>query len=771
MFDYERFRNDVLALGLLALVVFVGLSFLSYDPADPPSDLVFPARRTPINICGSTGAAIAFYGRQVLGAGVWMVMAAMVAWDINLFSRDITKRNWLALAGTALLVLSSCVAFQLALPSINSGSTYGSGGVLGAWMGVGMQHAFSPIGVFILTLCGLLSGWMLSPLWAVTSPGVKLATLPLAFLSSVGSVATAIKPKAREESSKEVATVDNENEVDEEKYATLSINMPAEPVIEEPVDDEPEEEELEEEDEPELKVNAPAELIVHRPEEGEYVARQYDLPDLRLLEEPEEFPYEFLAKKARIAAATLEKTFEQFGLNIRVSEVDTGPAVTQFELDLEPGLRLNKVTALEDDLAIGLRVPAVRVVAPIPGKNTVGVEVPNEKQVTVRLRELIQTYGSKADEFKIPLFFGKDVSGRPLAVDLAKMPHLLIAGRTGTGKSVCLNTLILSMLMTRTPDEVKMLMIDPKMVELSPYKNLPHLMHPVITDMKKAEAVLAWAVDKMEERYDLLSKVGVRHLEGFNKMDRSTVLSKMGISELHEEAQGVPHKMPYIVIIADEMADLMMTSGKDVEAHIIRLAQKSRAVGIHLVLATQKPTVDVITGLIKSNLPARVSFQVASKMDSRVVLDEGGAERLLGCGDMLYLAPGTSSLTRAQGTYVSDEEINAVIDFFSDVEPEYSEELQQVVARSAQASTEGSGDSGPRPNDSLYDDACDVVVREGRGSCSLLQRCLGIGYGRASRMIDWMAEDGIVGEHNGANAREVLFTVDEWESEKASRTG
>lgn len=757
MFDYERFRNDVLALGLMALVVFVGLSFLSYDPADPPSDLVFPARRTPINICGSTGAAIAFYSRQLLGAGVWMVMVVTVAWDISLFSREVTRRHWLSLAGTGLLILSTCAALQLAVPTLNSGSTYGSGGILGAWLGVGLQHAFSPVGVFLLTACGVLSGWMLSPLWAATAPGVRLASLPLAFVSSVGSVASALKPRSRPRT--EDAPPD-----------TLSINTTLVTVTEEPeCDDDEQEYEEEEADEHQLRVNPPAALTVHAPEEGEYFEREYDLPDLDLLEEPEEFPYELLAKKARIAAATLEQTFAQFGLNIRVSEVDTGPAVTQFELELEPGLRLNKVTALEDDLAIALRVPAVRVVAPIPGKNTVGVEVPNEKQVTVRLRELIQACGAKADDFKIPLFFGKDVSGHPLAVDLAKMPHLLIAGRTGTGKSVCLNTLILSMLMTRKPDEVKMLMIDPKMVELSPYKNLPHLMHPVITDMKKAEAVLAWAVDKMEERYDLLSKVGVRHLESYNKLDRAKVLSKMGISELHEEAQSVPHKMPYIVIVADEMADLMMTSGKDVEAHIIRLAQKSRAVGIHLVLATQKPTVDVITGLIKSNLPARVSFQVASKMDSRVVLDVSGSERLLGCGDMLYLAPGTSNLTRAQGTFVSDEEINSVIDFFSDVEPEFNEELQQVVARSAQSSGEGSGDSGPRPTDSLYDDAIDVVVREGRGSCSLLQRCLGIGYGRASRMIDWMAEDGVVGEHNGANAREVLYTVDEWEQEKAGR--
>ncbi len=760
MFDYERFRNDVLALGLLALVVFVGLSFLSYDPADPPSDLVFPARRTPINICGGTGAAISFYGRHLLGTGVWMAIAAMIAWDVSLFSREKPKRNWLSFAGTGLLLLSSCVVLHLLVPGFSSGSTYGSGGAVGAWTGTALKQSFSPAGIFILTACGLLSGWMLSPLWAISAPGIKVASIPWTVFSSVGSVVSAMRPAPR-------ADADKEDDVDDAPK-TLSINTAVYS------DEEDEDEQWEEEEEGDeglqrdIRINPPVALSVHTPDDdGQH---GYNLPDLDLLEDPEDFPYELLAKKARIAAATLEKTFQQFGLNIRVSEVDTGPAVTQFELDLEPGLRLNKVTALEDDLAIALRVPSVRVVAPIPGKNTVGVEVPNEEQVTVRLKELILSSGAKADEFKIPLFFGKDVSGHSLAVDLAKMPHLLIAGRTGTGKSVCLNTLILSMLMTRTPDEVKMLMIDPKMVELSPYKNLPHLMHPVITDMKKAEAVLAWAVDKMEERYDLLSRVGVRHLDSYNKLPRSTVLSKLGISEMHEEAQQVPHKMPYIVIIADEMADLMMTNGKEVESHIIRLAQKSRAVGIHLVLATQKPTVDVITGLIKSNLPARVSFQVASKMDSRVVLDESGAERLLGCGDMLYLAPGTSTLTRAQGTYVSDEEINAVIDFFSDVEPEYSQELQQIVANSANAGGgEGSGDSGPRQHDDQYENAIDVVVREGRGSCSLLQRCLGIGYGRASRMIDWMADDGIVGDYNGAQAREVLYSPDQWEQAKAER--
>ena len=381
----------------------------------------------------------------------------------------------------------------------------------------------------------------------------------------------------------------------------------------------------------------------------------------------------------------------------------------------------------------------------------------------VRLKELLQSCQSDFENKGIPLFLGKDVSGKPMVIDMCKMPHLLIAGRTGTGKSVCLNTLILSILLSRSPDQVKMLMIDPKMVELSPYSRIPHLMHPVITDMKKAEAVLGWAVDKMEERYELLARVGVRHLDSYNKLGKDKILRKLDIDSDSDEAELIPERMPYIVIIADEMADMMMTSGKDVEGHIIRLAQKSRAVGIHLVLATQKPTVDVITGLIKSNLPARISFQVASRMDSRVVLDEMGADKLLGNGDMLYMAPGTSTLQRAQGTFVSDDEVNRVIEFFTDQQPEYDKELMQLNVSSNKG---GKSPSEPRDRDELYDQAVETVIREGRGSVSLLQRALGVGYGRGARMIDWMAEDGIVGTYNGSQAREVVMSLEEWEDSR-----
>jgi S-DNA-T family DNA segregation ATPase FtsK/SpoIIIE len=418
------------------------------------------------------------------------------------------------------------------------------------------------------------------------------------------------------------------------------------------------------------------------------------------------------------------------------------------------------VTRLSDDLALNLKVPSVRIVAPIPGKNTVGIEIPNEHRAVVRLKEVILSAGPKVAKSKIPLFLGKDTEGRPLVYDLAEMPHLLIAGRTGTGKSVCMNAIILSMLVTRRPDEVKMIMIDPKMLELSEYGKIPHLMHPVVKDMKKAEAILSWAVDKMEERYDVLCRARVRNIAAYNELSLDEIHRRIKPTDDDERAR-IPPRMPYIVIFVDEMNDLMMTMKKEVEGHIIRLAQKSRAAGIHLVVATQKPTVDVITGLIKSNLPARICFQVSSRVDSRVVLDEMGADKLLGKGDMLFLQPGTSTLVRAQGTYTADEEISRVVEFL-ECDPCFAQELVQLTPGSAKEGKSGGFLDMLRARDEVYEAAIDVVVREGRGSVSLLQRALGIGYGRAARLVDFMAEDGIVGDYNGSQARDVLYTPEQW---------
>lgn len=807
MFDVRRIRNDVLALVLLGVVAYIGICLLSWDAADPPSTKAYPVREVARNLGGMTGAYLAYGLRSLLGVGVYFVWLTIVAIDVRLFVRkEVT--DWGVVAfGWFLLLAAVCMGMQLVSPGFAGGQIVGSGGYIGAWGVAMLLPLFSKAGLMIFLGACAASGMLLAgdalfvdaalscfaaPMWIVNwvafgklkvtpeekpvkvKASKKKADAPLAARESNGleSVLDQVTPPATAEqaagSAVELLDVMNAE-------IAAALGEPVQPLAD-TISAEIPASENSGERKP-FKVNPPVsvksdrdQVIAQLDAMTQADGSKYEMPSLELLEHAEAFPYEELAKKAQVAAVTLEKTFQEFGLNVKVNEIDTGPVITQFELSLEAGLRLNKVVALENDLAIGLRVPAVRVVAPIPGKNTVGVEVPNEKQVMVRLRELIEACPQDIEKKRIPLFLGKDVSGRPMIVDLTKMPHLLIAGRTGTGKSVCLNTLILSILMTRSPDQVRMLMIDPKMVELSPYKRIPHLMHPVITDMKKAEAVLGWAVEKMEERYDLLARCGVRHLDSYNAMTREEVLRRCGIDPNVESAEAdlIPEQMPYIVIIADEMADMMMTSGKDVEAHIIRLAQKSRAVGIHLVLATQKPTVDVITGLIKSNLPARIAFQVASRTDSRVVLDENGADRLLGNGDMLFLVPGTSNLVRAQGTYVSDNEVNRIIDHFGDQTPQYSAELAQVAAKSV-AGEGGGGSGGAREKDDMYEPAVEIIIREGRGSVSLLQRHLGIGYGRAARLIDYMAEDGIVGDYNGSQAREVLYNLEQWEAIKASQ--
>jgi DNA segregation ATPase FtsK/SpoIIIE, S-DNA-T family len=756
--DVQRLKSDLLALVILALTVFLGLSLVSYHPADPPGDVVYPPPQTLHNLCGPTGARLAHQLHAMLGLGSWFLLGGLVLFDMRLFSRQPVPDPFLRMLGGAAAVAAICGALQLSLPRLGSGPVYGSGGFVGAAGRILMTERLSTGGSAILLGTMFIAGLLLATdvLLARLAYGVLCGPfVGIGRMFFRGRPIDSAKPQmpvddvaaSRGDSIVEpIVVIPDASPVESPpKRSLLSglVAAVAPSVKPEPVPTPAA-----------FKVNPPAGLSKSS-REAEFqtgpavkVKSEYQLPPINLLGAGESFPFEQLAAKAEKTRAILEKTFTEFGLNVKVTEADTGPVVTQFELELEPGLRVSKVQALADDLAIALRVPSVRVVSPIPGKNTVGVEVPNDKRVMVRLREIMEAVGADNEKFRIPIYLGKDVSGRPLVVDMTKMPHLLIAGRTGTGKSVCLNTLILSMLLTRTPDEVKMLMIDPKMVELSPYTRIPHLMHPVITDMKKAE------------RYDLLAKVGVRHLDSYNKLGKQAVCERLGIDPDSYEAEAIPESMPYIVIVADEMADMIMTSGKDVEAHIIRLAQKSRAVGIHLVLATQKPTVDVITGLIKSNLPARISFQVASRTDSRVVLDECGAERLLGHGDMLYLAPGTSTLNRAQGTYVSDEEVNSVIEFFSAYPPEYSAEIEKAANAANQPDAKS---DGPRERDDMYEEAVEIVIREGRGSCSLLQRAMKVGYGRAARMIDHMAEDGIVGPYNGSKFREVVITPEQWE--------
>ena len=460
----------------------------------------------------------------------------------------------------------------------------------------------------------------------------------------------------------------------------------------------------------------------------------------------------------RDCAAKLEQTLRSFRIESNVVGAQVGPAVTLFELTVAQGTRMNKVTPLSPEIAGVLRAQSVRIIAPIPGRETIGIEVPNQKRRTVRISELVVAKAYDQKQMALPLFIGMDAEGAPVVEDLARMPHLLIAGTTGSGKSVCINSILASLLLTRSPHDVKMILVDPKMVELQTFATVPHLMCPVVTDARTATQVLLWTIEKMEGRYELFKDAGVKNIKGYNALGEEELKRRLGAN--FDEAR-TPRHVPYIVVVVDEMADLMMTAKKEAELAITRLAQKSRAVGIHVIVATQRPSTDVITGVIKGNLPTRIAFQVASRIDSRVILDEMGAEKLLGNGDMLFMPPGGMKIKRVQGALVEDSELTTLVEFVcKDSAPNFSQELIQVASGSRQPGEV----SGSLPDeDELFDDAVRVILKTKRGSASLLQRALGIGYTRASRLIDIMTEHGIVGPHKGSKSREILVTLEDWE--------
>jgi S-DNA-T family DNA segregation ATPase FtsK/SpoIIIE len=480
----------------------------------------------------------------------------------------------------------------------------------------------------------------------------------------------------------------------------------------------------------------------------------YELPPLDLLAEPE---YGFGAVQEKVVkakAVALERLLSEFNINARVVAAETGPVVTMFELELAAGVKVSQIAALANDMARALGVGAVRVVAPLPGRHTIGIEVPNSEKEKVRMKSMMELAGNKPRKMQIPLFLGKDSSGEALVSDLTKMPHLLIAGTTGSGKSVCINSIITGILLTKRPDEVKLILIDPKMVEMTAFNTIPHLMCPIVTETSTAVQILEWATVKMDERYALLAEAKVKNVAEYNRLGAEEVLKRFKPSCKEEEAK-IPKKLQYIVIVIDELADLMMTAAKEIEAYIVRLAQKSRAVGIHIILATQRPQATVVTGLIKSNMPTRVAFRVAARMDSRIILDQNGAETLLGEGDMLFLKPGTSDLVRAQGTFLGEPEIKRVVKHLKEIaEPQFHHELTQLKKL----------DPSEMVRDELFDDAVRIVLETKRGSVSLLQRRLSVGYARASRIIEMMAGAGILGEYKGSQAREVMMTLDEYEN-------
>lgn len=469
----------------------------------------------------------------------------------------------------------------------------------------------------------------------------------------------------------------------------------------------------------------------------------WQLPSLDLLENTSSRPD---AGNIQGNAGVIQKTLGNFGINSTMGDVNVGPTVTQYTLKPEEGVKLNKITALDRDLSLALAAHPIRIEAPIPGKSLVGVEIPNKASAIVRLRSILETETWKKRRSNLSVVLGLDVSGHPQVADITRMPHLLIAGATGSGKSVCINTVLLSLLYQNSPKNLKLILVDPKRVELSPYNGVPHLLTPVIVEPDKTISALKWAVAEMDNRYRILQQAGKRNIEEYNN------------------ARG-KEGMPYIVIIIDELAQLMAVSANEVEGYIVRLAQLARAVGMHLILATQRPSVDVITGLIKANVTTRVAFSVASQVDSRTILDQSGAEKLLGMGDMLFISAETPKPKRIQGALVGEKEVNAVADFLkSQGEPEYNEEILKQPVK-------GSGDLGA-PDDDMFLDAADTVIRAGKASASLLQRRLRIGYARAARLLDLLEERGIIGPADGARPRDVLVSdisevLDEEELEEA----
>ncbi len=481
----------------------------------------------------------------------------------------------------------------------------------------------------------------------------------------------------------------------------------------------------------------------------------YEYPPIELLSNPEKKALKGGAKALTDTATKLQKTLYSFGVSAKVENVSVGPAITRYELKPAEGVRVSKIANLADDIALNLAAETIRIEAPIPGKQAVGIEVPNKEKEMVHLREVLESDEFSNNKSKLTVALGKDVAGNVKLADIAKMPHVLIAGSTGSGKSVCINTIISSIIYNSKPSEVKMVMVDPKVVELSVYNGIPHLLIPVVTDPKKAAGALAWAVQEMDNRYNLFAQKGVRDIKGYNKAI---------------EKESGTGKLPQIVIIVDELADLMMVAAKDVEEAICRLAQKARAAGMHLVIATQRPSVDVITGLIKANIPSRIAFAVSSQVDSRTILDTIGAEKLLGKGDMLFFPAGEPKPVRVQGAFVSDDEVEKVVDFIKqNGTANYSEDILESIERNNKSEKELSHEQGDDDDtDPFLMDAIESVVEQGQASTSFIQRKFKVGYARAGRIIDQMEERGIISGYQGSKPREVLITRERLEELKMS---
>lgn len=748
--------NEIWGVVFLLCGLFTAASLVFFSPDDLSFYNSHPARPV-INHTGFIGAYLAHGLTLSFGLASYLIPFLMLIWSWCFFVQRVPERKIFKFLGLAIALAAASVFLGISFYEENR---FLRAGALGYVLGTQLLNYFGPVGSHIITLsCFLLSillatDFLIYPvvksLWRTITGFLRRRTaevqniadwaaeLPEAFKKRGQTAPPHKKDPPRFKSFVPETPVVRGTVVDiaekrkDTHEAVLKEEKPSFALreLKGKIDVPPE---LSEDGGPRVMRHTHRELKKEVRPEPVYVPPKtalppgdYQLPTLDLLRKPERtvIQEDDLRQNSRI----VEETLADFGIEAKIVEVEQGPVITRYELLPAAGVKVSQIISLGDDLALALKATSLRFIAPIPGKSAIGIEVPNTKCGAVFLRELLESPEFRNSGYALPLMIGKDTSGKPLIADLTQMPHLLIAGTTGSGKTVCVNSIIAGFLYHSSPDRLKLVMVDPKMVELAIYNTIPHMLAPVVTDPKKAAATLLWVVSEMENRYRLFASRGVRNIQGFN-----------GQSD---------DKLPYIVVVIDELADLMMIAQDKVEGAITRLAQLSRAVGIHLLLATQRPSVDVITGVIKANFPARISFKVASKVDSRTVLDLNGADKLLGKGDLLFLQPGESKLIRGQGAFVVDEEIARIVEFVSKQKaPEFHPEINSLEEKTSQTNQD---------KDELFDDAVRVVLETGVASASTLQRRLRLGYTRAARIIDQMELDGIVGPHNGSKPREIL---------------
>ncbi len=715
-------KKEIRGIFWLLAAIILGGSLVSFSPGDPLAWAVAGAEEETRNLFGTVGMYLAGGMFLVLGfSAFWLIAASFAAalksFRGHTFSTPIRKTFFGLLLLTA---TSSLLHLQFPDPLPYRDGALAAGGLLGIHAAEPLKLVFSRFGSHVLLGVVFVVSFMM-----VTgiSLGAVFARFGLWF-SGIYFTLFDLVAKRRERRKRVKKTAVAHQRIK---------SMPKVRIIDPPAEKTPSPEQ---------------ELFPFMRVKGQFL-----MPSLDLLADPQEKQDVTIQRESlEMNARRLERKLNDFGVQGEVMEILPGPVITMYEFKPAAGIKISKVAGLADDLALTLRAESIRIVAPIPGKAAIGIEIPNPRRETVLLKDILMSPAYRETRGRLPMALGKDITGGPVVTDLARMPHLLVAGATGAGKSVSINTMIQSILFKASPETVRFLMVDPKRIELSEYQGIPHLLHPVVTKPKDATKVLKWAVREMERRYMLLGDVGVRNIDGYNRK----IAKSPPAPPPEGEENGLVHEhMPYIIIIIDELADLMMVSSKEVEESIIRLAQMARASGIHLIVATQRPSVDVLTGIIKANFPARISFQVSSKVDSRTILDTMGAEHLLGEGDMLFMPPGVGKITRIHGAFVSEDDIKAVCDFLKgQKEPEYDKSVLSEVE------TDEPGGIDSDEIDDKIDEAIDVVIQTGQASISMIQRRLRVGYNRAARMIEYMEREGIVGPSDGVRARDVYGRKD-----------